>query len=48
MELFNANLIKRAKGLIDEKYKDLADSGNISLMTIGKKGMISLEIKSIL
>ena len=34
---FNANLIKRAKGLIDEKYKDLADSGNISLMTIGKK-----------
>ena len=35
---FNANLIKRAKGLIDEKYKDLADSGNISLMTIGKKG----------
>lgn len=25
---FNANLIKRAKGLIDEKYKDLADSGD--------------------
>jgi len=35
---FNANLIKKAKVLIDQTYKEIADAGNLTLMTIGKKG----------
>jgi len=35
---FNANLQKRAKALIEDKYKSQSESGNLTLMTIGKKG----------
>lgn len=35
---FNSNVIKAAKTLIDEKYRDLNRSGNLDLLTIGKKG----------
>jgi F-type H+-transporting ATPase subunit gamma len=35
---FNSNVIKAAKTLIDEKYRDLNRNGNLDLLTIGKKG----------
>ena len=35
---FNANLNKRARALMNETYPDLLASGNVTLMTIGKKG----------
>lgn len=35
---FNANLNKKARTLVNEKYPNLLESGNITLMTIGKKG----------
>ncbi len=34
---FNANLIKRAKQLISEKYSTQEKNGNISIMPVGKK-----------
>lgn len=36
---FNANLVKKAKALIQDKYADLAQKGNITLLPVGKKGM---------
>ena len=35
---FNANTVKSAKVLINEKYADLAAKGKIDILTIGKKG----------
>ncbi len=35
---FNSNLVKKAKGLIEDKYSDINKNGNITLITIGKKG----------
>jgi F-type H+-transporting ATPase subunit gamma len=35
---FNANLIKLAKRTIQEKFSRQAQSGNVTVMTIGKKG----------
>lgn len=35
---FNANVIKETRRVISEKYADQQSSGNLSLMTIGKKG----------
>lgn len=35
---FNTNLIKKAKVLVEDTYKEIADAGNLTLMTIGKKG----------
>lgn len=35
---FNANLNKKARTLVNDKYPNLLESGNITLMTIGKKG----------
>lgn len=35
---FNANLNKKARALVNEKYSELLESGNITLMNIGKKG----------
>lgn len=35
---FNANLNKKARTLITEQYSDLLESGNITLMPVGKKG----------
>ena len=34
---FNANVIKRANNLIQEKYQKQYESGNLNLVTIGKK-----------
>jgi F-type H+-transporting ATPase subunit gamma len=34
---FNANVIKKANNLIHEKYQNQYESGNLSLVTIGKK-----------
>lgn len=34
---FNANVIKMGQSLIDNKYKDQFDKGNVSFVTIGKK-----------
>jgi len=34
---FNANIIKAANKLIDEKYQSQFDAGNLSMMTIGRK-----------
>jgi F-type H+-transporting ATPase subunit gamma len=35
---FNANVIKEARSVIIEKYPEQARSGNLTLLTIGKKG----------
>jgi F-type H+-transporting ATPase subunit gamma len=35
---FNANVIKEARGVILEKYAEQARKGNLTLLTIGKKG----------
>lgn len=35
---FNANIIKKAEVLIHTEFKDLADSGNLDILCIGKKG----------
>jgi len=35
---FNANVIKEARSVILEKYADQARTGNLTLLTIGKKG----------
>lgn len=35
---FNSNLVKQAKYLISKPYADQAAKGNVSIMTIGKKG----------
>ena len=35
---FNANTAKAAKSLINEKYSDLADNGQVELLFVGKKG----------
>lgn len=35
---FNTNLIKVAKNLINEKYSDQNKAGNLSIITVGKKG----------
>jgi F-type H+-transporting ATPase subunit gamma len=35
---FNANVIKRSRTLIHEKYNKLNDDGNVTLLCIGKKG----------
>jgi F-type H+-transporting ATPase subunit gamma len=35
---FNANVVKGTMSLINEKYKAQAKSGNITVLTIGKKG----------
>jgi len=35
---FNSHLIKKAQGLIEERYKDLLQDGRLYLITIGKKG----------
>ena len=35
---FNANTVKSAKVLINEKYADLAEKGKIDILSIGKKG----------
>lgn len=43
---FNANIIKAAKGLLTEKYADLAASGNVTVMCIGKKGFDALKKQS--
>ncbi len=36
---FNSSVTKLAKRLIEEKYQDLAENGNLSLLFIGKKGL---------
>lgn len=35
---FNMNAIRRAEDLLNNEYKELADSGNLDLYCIGKKG----------
>jgi F-type H+-transporting ATPase subunit gamma len=35
---FNSSVVKLAKALIEEEYSDLAKSGNLSVLFIGKKG----------
>lgn len=35
---FNSNLVKKANALINDKYADINKDGNITLITIGKKG----------
>jgi F-type H+-transporting ATPase subunit gamma len=35
---FNANLNKKARTLVNETYKDLAATGNVTIMPVGKKG----------
>lgn len=35
---FNANLNKKARALINDKYSNLLESGNVTLMPVGKKG----------
>ena len=35
---FNSNLVKKANSLINDKYADINKDGNITLITIGKKG----------
>tara|TARA_B100000497_G_C7659004_1_gene396779 strand:+ start:594 stop:1487 length:894 start_codon:yes stop_codon:yes gene_type:complete len=35
---FNTNIIKAAKATIDKKYSDVLNSGNLSVLCIGKKG----------
>lgn len=35
---FNANIIKQAETLIHTEFKDLAKSGNLNILCIGKKG----------
>ena len=35
---FNTNLIKVARSLVKDKYKDLAKQGKVEIMTIGNKG----------
>jgi len=35
---FNTNIIKAAEATIKSKYAPLADSGNLTILTIGKKG----------
>jgi len=35
---FNANVGKMGRTLINEKYKDIADAGNLHMLFIGKKG----------
>jgi F-type H+-transporting ATPase subunit gamma len=34
---FNANVVKTGQALIEQKYKDQFDNGNVSVVTIGKK-----------
>lgn len=43
---FNANIIKAAKVLLAEKYADMAASGNVTVMCIGKKGFDALKKQS--
>ncbi|HXH19145.1 MAG TPA: ATP synthase F1 subunit gamma [Chitinophagales bacterium] len=35
---FNSSLIKMARSLVQEKYRDLAKQGKVEIMTIGNKG----------
>ncbi|MGW8178524.1 MAG: ATP synthase F1 subunit gamma [bacterium] len=35
---FNANVIREARRIMQEKYRDQASKGNLSFITIGKKG----------
>lgn len=35
---FNANSVKSAKVLLNEKYPELAAKGNVDILTVGKKG----------
>ena len=35
---FNANVVKGAMSLINDKYQDLAAQGNVDILSIGKKG----------
>ena len=40
---YNANVVKRAKSLIAEKYAEAAQKGNVHIWNIGKKGYESLS-----
>lgn len=40
---FNANIIKAARVLLTEKYADLAEKGNVTVMCIGKKGFDAMK-----
>lgn len=35
---FNSNIIKRTLALIEEKYQDLFDNGQVTMLFVGKKG----------
>ena len=38
---FNANTIKSAKVLLNEKYAELAAKGKVDILTVGKKALVS-------
>ena len=40
---FNSTVTRKAKSLLDGKYKELAQSGNVHFMTIGKKAIDYLK-----
>ena len=42
---FNSNLIKKAKSLVEVKYKDQVAAGNLTMLTVGKKGMEFFDTK---
>jgi len=44
---FNTNLVKQATGLITGPYADQVAKGNLSLMTIGKKGFDAFKKENI-
>ena len=44
---FNANLVKTTKALLKEKYAEQNKSGNVTLMTLGKKGFDAFKKEGI-
>ncbi len=43
---FNGNLIKSAKRILNEEHQELANSGNVTIMPIGKKGFDAFKNES--